>query len=149
VFTGAEELGLFGARAYVANPPWPLARTRAVLNLDMVGRRFFESTVDADATLGAVGLPDDSGLFEIASAVAKESGLELVAVSPALLTLVGDDWRSDDWVFRDAGVPAVHLSTGLHDDYHQPTDTADRLSRPQMLRIARFLRALIARTTLR
>jgi aminopeptidase N len=146
VFTGAEELGLYGARAYADHPSWPLARTRAVLNLDMVGRRFFEGTVDADATLGAVGLPDDSALFETASAVAHEAGLELVAVSPALLSLVGEDWRSDDWVFRDAGVAAVHLSTGLHGDYHKPSDTADRLSRPQMLRIARFLRALVART---
>jgi len=145
-FTGAEELGLYGARAYVAKPAWPLARTRAVLNLDMVGRRFFESTVDADATLGAVGLPDDSALFETATATAKDSGLELVSVSPALLSLVGEDWRSDDWVFRDAGVAAVHLSTGLHADYHKPSDTADRLSRPQMVRIARFLRALVART---
>ena len=67
-------------------------------------------------------------------------------MSPALVSLVGEDWRSDDWVFRQAGVPAAHFSTGLHDDYHKPTDTLDRLSRPQMLRIAKFLRGLVART---
>ena len=110
-----------------------------------------DGEIDVDAILGKnvtikLALPDDSALFETASAAAHEAGLELVAVSPALLSLVGEDWRSDDWVFRDAGVAAVHLSTGLHADYHKSSDTADRLSRPQMLRIARFMRALVART---
>jgi Zn-dependent M28 family amino/carboxypeptidase len=145
-FFGAEEPGLLGAYAYAAKPLHPLADTRAVFNLDMVGRKFFESTVGADATLGSVGLPDDAALLEAAEAAAADAGLELIAVSPALVALVGEDWRSDDWVFRDKGVPAVHFSTGIHDDYHKPTDTLDRLSRPQMVRIARFLRALVART---
>ena len=148
-FLGAEEIGLLGAEAYVAAPPHPLADTRAVFNLDMVGRRFFESTIDADATLGAVGLPDDGALFAAADLAAEQAGLELVAVSPALIALVGEDWRSDDWVFRDRGVPAVHFSTGLHPDYHRPSDTADRVSRPQLVRIAAFLRALVARTAAR
>jgi Zn-dependent M28 family amino/carboxypeptidase len=145
-FFGAEEIGLYGAHAYAAKPLHPLDETRAVFNLDMVGRKFFESAVGADATLGSVGLPDDSEIFEAAETAAKDAGLELLAVSPALVALVGEDWRSDDWVFRDLGVPAVHFSTGIHDEYHQSSDTLDRLSRPQMLRIARFLRALVAAT---
>ncbi len=145
-FLGAEEIGLLGARAYVADPVHPLAATAAVFNLDMVGRRFFEDLLDLDATLGSVGLPDQGPLHDAAYAAAAEAGLDLVAVQPELLASVGEDWRSDDWVFRDAGVTAVHFSTGLHDDYHQPTDTPDRLSRPQMLRIARFLRGLVARS---
>jgi Zn-dependent M28 family amino/carboxypeptidase len=145
-FLGAEEIGLLGARAYVAAPPHPLASTRAVYNLDMVGRRFFESLLDLDATLGSVGLPTEGPLHDAARAAAEDAGLEVVAVSPELLEMVGEDRRSDDWVFRDAGVTAVHFSTGLHDDYHQPTDTPDRLSRPQLVRIARFLRGLVAGT---
>jgi Zn-dependent M28 family amino/carboxypeptidase len=145
-FFGAEEIGLLGAHAYAAKPLHPLDETRAVFNLDMVGRKFFESTVGADATLGSVGLPDDSEVFDAAELAAAEAGLELIAVSPALVSLVGEDWRSDDWVFRDLGVPAVHFSTGIHAEYHQSTDTLDRLSRPQMLRITRFLRALVAAT---
>lgn len=144
-FFGAEEIGLEGARAYVAAPLVPLAEIRAVLNLDMVGRKFFENVVGADATLGSVGLPDDVELLDAANASAADAGIELIAVSPALVKLVGEDWRSDDWVFREAGVPAAHFSTGLHDDYHKATDTADRLSHPQMLRIARFLRGLVTR----
>jgi hypothetical protein len=149
LFTGAEELGLYGARAYAATPTVPLADTRAVFNLDMVGRKFFESTVDGDAMLGAVGLPDDAALSDAGDAAAADAGLQLVSVSPALISLVGEDWRSDDWVFRDLGVPSAHFSTGVHDDYHKPTDTPDRLSYPQMLRVARFLRSLVARTAVR
>ncbi len=148
-FLGAEEPGLFGARAYVAAPPHPLAATRVVLNLDMVGRRFFEGTMDQDATIGAVGLPDDPALLALGEAAAAEAGLSLVAVSPELIALVGEDWRSDDWVFRDRGVAAVHLSTGLHPDYHRPTDTIDRLSRPQLERVARLLRGLVTRAAAR
>jgi Zn-dependent M28 family amino/carboxypeptidase len=144
-FLGAEEIGLHGAKAYVAAPVHPLADTRVVLNLDMVGRRFFEGTMDQDATIGAVGLPDDAALFTQGEEAAADADLTLVAISPALLSLVGEDWRSDDWVFRDKGVTAVHLSTGLHADYHKASDTIDRLSRPQIERIARFLRAFVAR----
>ncbi|MCB9560931.1 MAG: M20/M25/M40 family metallo-hydrolase [Kofleriaceae bacterium] len=149
VFTGAEELGLYGARAYAEAPAYPLGQTRVVINLDMVGRRFFEGTADQDATLGAVGLPGDATLLELGEAAAAAAGVALVAVSAELLTLVGEDWRSDDWVFRDRGVPAVHLSTGLNPDYHQPTDTPDRVSRAQLERVARFLRGWVSRLAAR
>jgi hypothetical protein len=68
-----------------------------------------------------------------------------MTATPRMVKLIGQDWRSDDWVFRDRGVTAVHLSTGLHDDYHQPTDTLDKLSRPQLVRNTRFLRELLVR----
>ena len=63
-----------------------------------------------------------------------------------LVALPGEPDTSDDWAFRDAGVHAVHFSTGSHDDYHSPGDTPDKVSRSQALRVARFLRALVERT---
>jgi hypothetical protein len=63
-----------------------------------------------------------------------------------LVALPGDPDTSDAWALRDAGVHAVHFSTGPHDDYHSPADTPDKVSRPQALRVARFLRALVERT---
>jgi Zn-dependent M28 family amino/carboxypeptidase len=146
LFTGAEEIGLRGARAFVAAPTLPLDEVRAVYNLDMVGRNFFESTANREAELAAVGLPADPALAEAAREAAGEAGLSLVAVRPGLLEIVGEAHRSDDWVFRDAGVLAIHFSTGLNDDYHSPRDTLDKVSRPQLVRIARFLRALVERT---
>lgn len=147
VFTGGEEIDLLGARAFVASPPpvLPLAAIRVVYNLDMVGTPLFGN----DAQLAAVGLPDEPALADVATTAARTAGLTLLAVRPGLLTLVGEDRRSDDWILRDAHVPAVHFSTGLFEHYHRPTDTADRLSRPQLVRIARFLRALVVATTAR
>lgn len=146
VFTGAEEQGLLGARAYASAPTVPLADIRAVYNLDMVGRRFFASSIDQDGKLAAVGLPENADIAAAAAAAATEAKLELVDVRSGLLQIVGEARRSDDWVFRDRGVFAVHFSTGLNDDYHAPTDTEDKLSRTQLVRIAAFLRGLVERT---
>jgi aminopeptidase N len=145
LFSGAEELGLRGARAFAAAPPLPLllGDVRAVYNLDMVGR---ELLVDGAPALIAVGLPGDPDVSEAAHDAAAQTGLTLIPVRPGLLWATRQAHRSDDWVFRDAGVHAVHFSTGPHDDYHSPGDTADKVSQPQALRVARFLRALVERT---
>jgi hypothetical protein len=144
VFTGAEEVGLLGALAYVDAPVVPLAETSLAINMDMVGRKLFESALDRDAALGVIGM--DDAVAPLAADAATAAGLELVTATPLMVRLIGQDWRSDDWVFRDRGLRAVHLSTGLHDDYHAPTDSLDKLSRPQLVRITAFLRALVAAT---
>jgi Zn-dependent M28 family amino/carboxypeptidase len=143
LFTGAEEIGLRGARAFVAAPTVPLAGVRAVYNLDMVGR---ELAIDGAPQLAAVGLAADAGVTGAALDEAAEAGLALAPVPLGILRATGQTHRTDDWAFRDAGVYAVHFSTGLGDDYHSPRDTLDKLSLPQALRIARFLRGLVART---
>jgi hypothetical protein len=58
VFTGAEEVGLLGALAYVDAPVVPLAETSLAINMDMVGRKLFESALDRDAALGVIGMDD-------------------------------------------------------------------------------------------
>jgi hypothetical protein len=144
LFAAAEEIGLHGAHAYAAEPVWPLERTRAVVNLDMVGRRFFELAVDRDAAVGAVGLGDDPALAAAAERAAAAVGVALVRASPALLLAIGQAYRGDDWALRREGLPALHLSTGLHDDYHRPTDTTARLVPAQLERVARLVSAILA-----
>lgn len=143
LFTGAEELGLLGSRAYAAHPAVPLTETRAVVDLDMVGRRFFEEAVDRDAAIGAVGLADDPVLGDAAREAAAAAGLALIETSPALLYAVGQAFRSDDWSLRSPSLPSLHFSTGLHDDYHRPTDTPDKLSPAQLIRAARLVRGIV------
>jgi Zn-dependent M28 family amino/carboxypeptidase len=142
LFTAAEESGLHGSRAYAEAPAVPFAETRAIVNLDMVGRRFFELAVGRDAAIGAVGLADDPGVGAAVRAAAADAGIALVEVSPKLLFVIGEAYRSDDWSLRDRGVPAVFLSTGLHDDYHEPSDTPDKLSPAQLERAARLVRGI-------
>jgi Zn-dependent M28 family amino/carboxypeptidase len=143
LFTGAEEIGLRGARAFVAAPTLPLGEIRAVYNLDMVGR---ELAPDDAPQLAAVGLPGDAAVTDAALDAAGEAGLMLAPVPAGVLRIGRQTHRTDDWAFRDAGVHAVHFSTGLGDDYHSPRDTLDKVSRTQLLRTARFLRALVDRT---
>lgn len=145
LFTGAEEIGLRGARAFVAAPILPLSEVRAVYNLDMVGR---EVRADAAPQLAAVGLPGDTAVTDAALDAAGEAGLALAPVPVGLIRASGQTHRTDDWAFRDAGVFAIHLSTGLGDDYHSPRDTLDKVSLPQVRRIARFLLGLVTRTVL-
>ena len=146
VFTGAEELGLDGAKAFAADPAMPFDQIRAVYNLDMVGRHFFASTVNEEATLAAVGLPGNPEVFAAASDAAAEAELRLIPVRPGLVKVLGEDRRSDDWILRDHGVYAIHFSTGLNDQYHTPDDTLANLSRPQLVRIAKFLHRLVVLT---
>jgi Iap family predicted aminopeptidase len=142
---GAEEEGLVGSGVYVRDPTWPLDHTLAIINFDMVGRRFFELAVDRDAAIGAVGLDDDPALGGAAREAAKDAGLALVETSPALLYAVGEAFRGDDWNFRSPSLPSLHFSTGLHDDYHRPTDTPDKLSSAQLVRTARLVRGIVTR----
>jgi Zn-dependent M28 family amino/carboxypeptidase len=143
LFTGAEEIGLRGARAFVAAPTVPLAGVRAVYNLDMVGR---ELAIDGAPQLAAIGIAADTAITGAALDAAAEAGLMLAPVPLGVVRAARQTHRTDDWAFRDAGVYAIHFSTGLGDDYHSPRDTLDKLSVPQALRIARFLRGLVART---
>ena len=146
VFTGAEELGLDGAKAFAADPAMPFDQILAVYNLDMVVRHFYASTLNEDATLAAVGLPGNPEVFAAASDAAAEAELRLIPVRPGLVKVLGEDRRSDDWILRDHGVYAIHFSTGLNDQYHTPDDTLANLSRPQLVRIAKFLHRLVERT---
>ena len=145
VFSALEEDGLVGAYAYVRSPEVPLAETRAVINLDMVGRNLFADATNQEATLAAVGLPEAPELLEHATAAAKDAGLTLAPVSTKTLVLLLQDHRGDDWPFRDAGVPAVHFSSSIHDDYHQPTDTADKLVPAQLVRTAKLVLGILTR----
>jgi aminopeptidase N len=140
---GAEEAGLVGSGVYVAHPTWPLDRTRAVINFDMVGRNFFEWGSGRSAAAAIVGLETRPDLLGVARRAARGAGLDLVPVPAALVELFGFEDRTDDWWFRRRGVLSIHMSTSLHDDYHQPTDTADRLVPAQLERVARTAAGLL------
>ena len=146
---GAEELGLIGSSVYLQHPLVPIDDTVAVINFDMVGRRFFEAGSGKAATAAAVGLERDDGARRVTERAARAAGLELVVAPARLSEVFGFHDRTDDWRFRRLGVFAVHFSTGLHDDYHRPTDTADRLVPEQMERIARTADGLLSYLTAR
>ena len=140
---GAEEDGLVGSGVYVKDPYWPLKRTKAVINFDMVGRNFFEAGADHEATVAVVGLEGIHAARSMAQGAAKDAGLNMIAVPARLLELFGLHDRTDDWWFRRQNIPSIHFSTGLHRDYHQETDTVEKIVPQQLSRITRMAAAML------
>ena len=127
-----EELGLFGSRAFVAAPPLPLKSIVADLNTDMVGRNGVRTIAVTPARIeGATGT-----LTRDARALAQELGLTLTDEADAY-------WkRSDHYTFAQAGIPSIFFFGGMEADYHQPTDTPDKIEPEKLAHVAELLRRL-------
>lgn len=111
---GAEEMGLLGAQHFVKTTTLGASQMTAMLNMDMIGR------VDSNKLqVSGVG-----------SAVEWESVLQplLTASGFDVKTSNGGQGPSDHAVFARASVPVLHFFSGTHPNYHQPTDTADRIN---------------------
>jgi hypothetical protein len=131
VLVSGEEKGLLGSQYFVENPPVPVAQMVANINIDMIGR-------NAPDTVVAIG-QDYSSLGPSIQAVA-------VAHPELGLTVAPDLWpeeqlffRSDHFSFAANEVPAIFFTTGLHDDYHQPSDEPETIDNDKLTRIARLL----------
>jgi len=124
-FSG-EEAGLVGSKHYVAHPPFPLEQTIGVINLDTVGRLF-----DRKVSVLATGSASEwQHIFRGAGFV---TGVEGRMIPDGLES-------SDQKSFIDKGVPAVQVFTDPHPDYHRPSDTADKIDGPGLVRVATFVK---------
>ncbi len=111
-----EEVGLLGSTWYTQYPPLPLKDAVAMLNMDMIGRM-------REKSLTVGGLDSGSGIRPRVEAIAKEYPFELQTGSQAVYG------SSDHTTFTAHGIPALFFFTGLHADYHRPSDTADKIDR--------------------
>jgi hypothetical protein len=130
LFSG-EERGLLGSRYYAGSQEAPIGQVVAMINLDMIGRNW----TDRVAAIYQL----DSDIFERAERVAD--------AHPELnMSLLTDPWpeenlvnRSDQAPFIPYGVPVLFLTSGLHEDYHQASDEADRLDYEKTARLVRLI----------
>ena len=123
-----EENGLLGSAAFTQKPPVALEKIAAYINFDMVGR-----LRDNKLIMQAVGS---------SSAWPKLIEKRNVAAGFAL-TLQNDPYLPTDVTsFYPKRVPVLNFFTGSHDDYHRPTDTADKINYEGIERIAKFAKAL-------
>jgi hypothetical protein len=127
-FTG-EESGLLGSAYYVQHPSAaPLERTRAMLNLDMVGRLGEQPLV-----VYGIGTADE---WE-AMVTEKSAALALP------VTLQPDGYGpSDHTSFYARDIPVLHFFTNVHDDYHRPSDTWEKIDRQGVERVAELVAAI-------
>lgn len=142
-----EEAGLFGSWFYSHNPIIPLDKTVALIQMDMIGRNEVVSADNGDGippetdaenanSFNMIGYSYSEDMKNLISRANQDIGLKINfrydAGSENILK------RSDHWNFLQQGVPIAFLFTGLHADYHRPTDTWDKINYPKMARISQL-----------
>lgn len=114
LFAG-EEKGLYGSEYYVEHPLYPLDKSVAMLNMDMIGR-------NGNDTLEIDGFQFNPDLAKIMLKEAKNFGLKQFESKEYLFE------RSDHFNFFKHGITAVDISSGLHKDYHTVRDNPETIN---------------------
>jgi Zn-dependent M28 family amino/carboxypeptidase len=138
VWHAGEELGLYGSRYIADYPPVPIENIVAQLNMDMIGRNR-ENRPSEENTVLAVGADRISTeLHNIL--IDANASLD----SPLTLDFGMNDptdperiyYRSDHFSYAAKGIPIIFFFTGLHPDYHQVSDSAEKIHFEKLARIA-------------
>jgi len=136
-----EEKGLLGSEYYSLNPVIPLKNTVCDLNIDMIGRwdEAHQSKSDSMYTyvIGADRI--SKALHQANERIAASTGLKMDYTFDR-----PDDpnrfyYRSDHYNFAKQNVPVIFYFTGVHKDYHKPTDTPEKLMYGKMSQIVRHI----------
>src|SRR5579871_2709666 len=116
-----EELGLLGSAAWVKTPTRPLAKAVAMINMDMIGR-----IKDDKVYIGGVGT--GSTFKPILEQAQKDA--------PFKIEYSGSGYASSDHTsFVSKKIPVLFFFSGLHSDYHKPSDTWDKINAPSAARL--------------
>jgi len=142
----AEEKGLWGSEYFVKFPTVPLKQIVAQLNMDMIGR----SKQESDTKPANSNLSGPNELYIIGSKMmSTELGQLSERVNRAYLNLdfnyKYDDpvdpnrffFRSDHYNYAQQGIPIIFYFDGVHEDYHRPSDSPDKIDYRKMEKIAR------------
>jgi Zn-dependent M28 family amino/carboxypeptidase len=131
-----EELGLQGARAFLAALPFPKAQLALNLNLDMVSHN------DANEIFAA-GTSYTPALTPLLAQAAARHGVKVRLGHDRSQLVAGsvEDWTasSDHGPFHDAGVPFLYFGVEDHADYHAPSDTFDHINQAFFVSVADLL----------
>ena len=137
-----EEKGLLGSEYYSENPVFPMEKTTANLNIDMIGR-IDPKRKNGDSLNYVFVIGDDklsSDLRPVSEAVNKKYvKMELDYKFNDLSDPNRFYYRSDHYNFARKGVPIIFYFNGTHADYHRPTDTPDKINYPLMAKRAQLV----------
>ena len=124
-----EEQGLLGSQHWTANPTLPLDRIVLAINLDMIGRL-------RNGKVEVIGSRSGSGLRRLVSEANREAGQGTPLDLDFTYKLKAD---SDHWPFFARSIPILMFHTGLHGDYHRPSDDAHRINVEGIGRVGRLV----------
>lgn len=134
-----EERGLLGSKFYVNNPLFPINRTVAAINMDMIGRSDNQHKDNPNYVYLYMSDSASGSLAECANIAALYVQNEL---SPEYQYLSDYNFRmggSDHASFQDVNVPVLYFYCGIHEDYHKPTDTWDKVDYDKLSAISRMV----------
>jgi len=134
-FSG-EEQGLFGSIHYCKEPPFPLEKTKFMINMDMIGRM-----VEVEEKMGD-GKPKKDRI--VVYGTGTTAGLDKLvddankAFDFKMFKIPGGSGPSDHASFYAKKIPVLFLFTGTHKDYHKPTDTPDKINLAGLMKVVDF-----------
>jgi hypothetical protein len=141
-----EEKGLWGSRYFTEYPTVPLNQIVAQINIDMIGR----SRKEGDDNPRNKELTGPDAVYLIGSTMMSTELGELVNnVNKSFLKITYDTryddpkdpnrffFRSDHYNYARKGIPIIFFFDGVHEDYHRPGDTADKIDYQKMEKITR------------
>ena len=126
-FSG-EELGLLGSRYFIESDVLDQDAILAMINLDMIGR-----LEEGALTISGV----ETGPFWEKSI--QRANRDSISIE----TMPTGAGASDHIPFKEAGIPAIHYFTGLHEDYHRSSDTVEKIDSEGILKILNHISNLV------
>jgi hypothetical protein len=124
-FWDGEEKGLLGSQHWVDHPTVPLNRVPIMINADMIGRL-------RNSGLVIYGARTSRGMRRL---ISRQNGVSNL--------LIDFNWEikpdSDHYTFYSRGIPFLMVHTGLHSDYHRPSDDADKINTEGLKQISQLL----------
>ena len=134
-----EEKGLLGSRYYTDNPIYPLENTVANLNIDMIGR--LDDWHDNGNYVYLIG--SDRLSYDLHDLNEKINS-EYIGIDLDYRFNDKDDpnryyYRSDHYNFAKNNIPVIFYFNGVHEDYHKPSDTIEKLDFDKINTITRLI----------
>ena len=138
-----EEHGLHGSRYYSEHPLFPIANTVVDINIDMIGRR---DTLHPDTSNYIYVIGSDRLSTELHQ-INEEMNAKYTQIELDYKYNDRNDperiyYRSDHYNFAKKGIPSIFFFNGVHEDYHMPTDTPDKIEYDALTKRARLAFAL-------
>jgi hypothetical protein len=132
-FSG-EELGLFGSKYFTEHPTIDLQSVNYMINMDMVGR-----LNDSTKTITVGGYGTSPAWGTVFTALSKQKYFSIKYDSSGI-------GPSDHTSFYLKNIPVLFFFTGLHSDYHKPTDDAGKINYTGELFIIKYIESLVTQT---
>jgi len=134
-----EEKGLLGSEYYAEHPVYPMEKTVADLNIDMIGRH---DTMHTHSNY--VYLIGSNRLSSELHNISEQANKTYTQLELDYTYNAEDDpnefyYRSDHYNFARKGVPVIFYFSGVHEDYHKSTDTVEKIEFEKMSKIAKLI----------